>query len=75
MISVYLVYIYLHPRKLSKQYICFAESYRTIAEEHGLSEEVVNVLTHFISGSSSEILVHAIIHYINDFFSMSNYAR
>lgn len=28
----------------------------TIAEEHELSEEVLNVLTHFISGSSSEIL-------------------
>ncbi|XP_074344804.1 histone-lysine N-methyltransferase EZA1 isoform X2 [Apium graveolens] len=28
----------------------------TIAEEHGLSEEVLNVLAQFISGSSSEIL-------------------
>ncbi|KAK1371122.1 hypothetical protein POM88_037214 [Heracleum sosnowskyi] len=49
-------FISLHPRKLSKQFICFAKSYKTIAEEHGLSEEVLNVLTHFISGSSSEIL-------------------
>ncbi|KAL8122412.1 hypothetical protein AgCh_018946 [Apium graveolens] len=29
----------------------------TIAEEHGLSEQVLNVLTQFISGSSSEILI------------------